>query len=303
MKRPSPRPSLNALRAFEAAARLLSFQAAAAELHVTPAALSHQVRQLESQLGLKLFERHNRAVSLTAHGRQLLPDISDGFSLIDRGIEQLTRRRSDDTLTVASGPSFTAKWLSPNLRDFLEKAPGTDVRISSSLTLVDLQRSDIDVAIRFGKGRYPGCQTVHLADDDMTPMCSPHWLAEHPLSEPADLIQHTLIDDRTHFGDDLRLPTWEDWLRASGVRRKPRNRIAFNVADHTLDAAIAGSGVVLGRTVLAQTDLAAGRLVCPFDLRIPTGFAFYAASPEARADAPLVTAFVDWLKSHFDASE
>ncbi|MEM9604890.1 MAG: transcriptional regulator GcvA [Pseudomonadota bacterium] len=293
------RPSLNALRAFEAAARHLSFQAAAAELHVTPAALSHQVRQLESQLGRKLFKRHNRAVSLTAAGASLYPELADGFALIDRAVLQLQQRRDAHTLTVASGPSFTAKWLSPNLLDFLERAPGTDVRISSSLTLVDLPRSDIDVAIRFGKGHYPGCTTVHLADDFLTPMCSPHWLAEHPLESPADLIKHTLIDDQTHLGDELRLPVWEAWLRAVGVRKKPRNRIAFNVADHTLDAAAAGGGVVLGRTVLARMDIAAGRLVCPFDTRIPTGWAFYAACPDARVDEPLVQSFIAWLKERF----
>ncbi|MEM6988260.1 MAG: LysR family transcriptional regulator, partial [Pseudomonadota bacterium] len=175
------RPSLNALRAFEVAARLLSFQAAASELHVTPAALSHQIRQLESQLGQKLFTRHNRSVSLTATGAALYPDLSDAFNLIDRAVRQTQQPQKTNTLTVTSGPSFTAKWLSPNLLDFLERAPGTDVRISSSLTLVDLPRSDIDVAIRFGQGSYPGCATVHLADDFLTPMCSPHWLAEHPL--------------------------------------------------------------------------------------------------------------------------
>lgn len=301
MEKPANRPSLNALRAFEAAARLLSFQAAASELHVTPAALSHQVRQLESQLGHKLFHRHHRSVSLTAVGQRLQPDLQEGFSVIDRAVQQAQRRAVTNTLTVASGPSFTAKWLSPNLRDFLERAPGTDFRISSSLALVDLPRSDIDVAIRFGRGHYPGCQTVLLAEDHLVPMCSPSWLAQHPLDSPADLIAHTLIDDQTHFGSDLTLPVWEDWLRAAGVRKKARNRIAFNVADHTLDAAAAGGGVVLGRTVLARTDLESGRLVRPFDLHIPTGFAFYAVSPDARAGDPLVLQFLDWLKERFCA--
>ncbi len=301
MKKPAARPSLNALRAFEAAARLLSFQSAASELHVTPAALSHQVRQLEAQLGLKLFNRQHRAVSLTAAGKRLQPELRDAFATIDRAIRDVQQRSEPNTLTVASGPSFTAKWLSPNLRDFLERAPGTDFRISSSLTLVDLPRSDIDVAIRFGRGHYPDCQTVRLADDHLAPMCSPTWLAEHPLATPADLIEHTLIDDQTHLGGDLSLPVWEDWLRAAGVRKKARNRVAFNVADHTLDAAAAGGGVVLGRTVLACTDLASGRLVCPFELQIPTGFAFYAVSPDARTDDPLVQQFINWLKERFCA--
>jgi len=238
MKKPAARPSLNALRAFEAAARLLSFQDAASELHVTPAALSHQVRQLEAQLGLKLFNRQHRAVSLTAAGKRLQPELRDAFATIDRAIRDVQQRSEPNTLTVAS----------------------------------------------------------HLA-----PMCSPTWLAEHPLATPADLIGHTLIDDQTHLGGDLSLPVWEDWLRAAGVRKKARNRVAFNVADHTLDAAAAGGGVVLGRTVLARTDLASGRLVCPFDLQIPTGFAFYAVSPDARADDPLVQQFINWLKERFCA--
>lgn len=298
---PIPRPSLNALRAFESAARLLSFQAAASELNVTPAALSHQIRALEDQLDKRLFKRHNRSVSLTSTGASLYPELSEAFAQIDRAVRQTQRPARTGTLTVASGPSFTAKRLSPKLLTFLERAPGTDVRISSSLELVDLPRSDIDVAIRFGRGHYPGCSTVHLADDELTPMCSPHWLAEHPLTSPMDLIEHTLIDDQTHLGDILKLPVWEDWLRAVGVRKKPKNRVGFNVADHTLDAAAAGGGVVLGRTVLARNDIEAGRLVCPFDKRIPTGYAFYAVSPDARAEDPLVRTFVAWLGECFTA--
>ncbi len=299
MKNPVSKPSLNALRAFEAAARHLSFQAAARELNVTPAALIHQVRQLESHLSLKLFHRHNRAVSLTPEGARLQPSLQQGFDVIDSAVQQLQRRHSAPTLTVASGPSFTAKWLSPNLRDFLERAPGTDFRISSSLTLVDLHRDGIDVAIRFGKGEYPGCQSIHLADDYLQPMCSASWLERNPLATPADLLQHTLIDDRTDLGREVVSPSWEDWLKAAGVEQAPTNRVAFNVADHTLDAASSGSGVALGRTVLAKLDLEAGRLVCPFPLRIPSGFAFYAVTPDDRENEALVEAFIAWLKTHF----
>ena len=294
---PDRLPPLTALRAFEAASRLLSFQHAASELAVTPAALSFQIRQLEEFLGTKLFHRLNRAVELTEHGRILQPGIHEAFAQMHRTMRQLKRRQQTNVLTIAAGPAFTAKWLSPRLYRFITLNPGIDARISASVGKSDLEADDIDVAIRFGPGVYPGHHSVKLMDEFVTPMCSPALL-EGPdaLRTPDDLARYTLIHDDTHLGVFI-LQEWSDWLKEAGATGvdPAKSGLHFNVADHALDAAIGGGGVVLGRTSLAAPDIRAGRLVTPFELKLKADFSFFIISLDSRKDEPAIAAFREWM--------
>ena len=289
-------PPFNALRAFEAAARHLSFYAAAEELRVTPAAVSHQVKALEDDLGVKLFRRFNRAVVLTREGRACLPGLREGFDRLAESMERVRRRDRTATLTVSVAPSFAAKWLVLRLDRFREAYPHIDVRIDASMHLVDFTREDVDVAIRYGRGRYPGLEADLLLRNEVFPVCSPALMeGPHPLRQPENLRYHTLLHDDTAISD-ASSPDWPMWLRAAGVTgidatRGPR----FNNASVALEAAIAGRGVTLAMSVLAAADLASGRLIKPFALAFPVDFAFYVVAPRASADTPKVKAFRRWL--------
>ena len=290
-------PPLTALRAFEAASRLMSFQSAAEELSVTPAALSYQIRQLEDHLGLKLFNRLNRAVELTENGRLIQPGIHEAFEHLHRTMRQLRRRQQTNVLTIAAGPAFTAKWLSPRLYRFIARHPNIDARISASVTKSDLEMDDIDIAIRFGPGEYPGHYSVKLTDEFLTPLCAPSMLeGPNAIRSPEDLQHHTLIHDDTHQGFFV-LQTWADWLKAAGVTSVDpgRSGLHFNVADHAIDAAVSGGGVVLGRTSLAEPNIRAGRLVAPFELRLKTNYSFFIVCLDARRNEPAIDAFRTWV--------
>lgn len=293
---------LNALRAFEAAARHLSFVNAAEELHVTPAAISHQVKTLEAFLGVALFRRRARGLLLTDSGQDVLPDLRDGFSALDRAVERVQRAGSRTALTVSVAPVFAAKWLVPRMRDFSETHSDIDVRISAGLEAVDFQRDDVDAAIRFGRGDYPGMRAVKLFDETVTPMCSPR-IGDRgaPLGRPEDLADHVLLhDDSLQFDRDA--PTWATWLKAAGVTAvDPARGTHFSHPDHSLQAAIDGAGVVLGWRNLAAADLAAGRLIAPFDLVLPMGLGFYLVCPEHHAARPGLSPFRDWLLTEVGA--
>jgi len=297
-------PPLNALRAFDAVSRHMSFQKAAVELFVTPAALSYQIRQLEEHLGLKLFNRLNRSIELTEHGHRIAPGLREGFERLTTTMRQLTRRRSGNTLVISAGPGFTAKWLAPRLYRYLAQHPDVDARISASLKLVDFQTDDVDVAIRFGAGIYPGCTPVKLTDEFVTPMCSPSLLTgPSPLKRPEDLIHHTLIHDDTHVGV-FELATWQDWLTTAGIKGvEVGQELHFDLANHAQDAAISGAGVVLGRTVLAQGDLDSGRLVAPFDLKLKADYSFYLIVHKDRADCAAVRSFTDWMFNECEGNQ
>ena len=290
-------PPLNSLRAFDAAVRHMSFQKAAQELNVTPAALSYQIRQIEEDLELKLFKRMNRSVRLTKYGELIAPGIRDGFEQFNQAMRKLTRHRAGDVLVISAGPAFTAKWLAPRLYRFLDKHAGVDARVSANLNIVDLETDDVDVAIRFGQGSYEGCQSIKLFDEYVTPMCSPTYLnGDARLLNVSDLAKHTLIHDDTHVGY-FKLADWRTWLDAAGASdvNPELSGLHFNVADHAIDAAVSGAGVVLGREVLAQPDLDTGRLVAPFDLKLKADFSFYSVCSAARADDPMISAFNVWL--------
>lgn len=290
----SPRlPSLNGLRAFEAAARHLSFTTAAAELNVTQTAISHQIKRLEAELGVRLFVRKNRALELTAAGSEYLPGIRAAFNDLRLATDRLRRRDNDRVLTVSTLASLAAKWLLPRLTAFQEAHPGIDVRITTSTELVDFRRGDVDAAIRYGRGDWPGLRADWLMADQIFPVCSPALLqGDRPLLRPEDLADHVLLHTSGASVDDWRL-----WLTAAGlpVDLSRHSGLTFDLNFMTIQAAIDGHGVAIGRTSYVRDDIAKGRLVAPFKMALPADAGFYLVSPETRADTPKLTAFRKWL--------
>jgi LysR family transcriptional regulator, glycine cleavage system transcriptional activator len=294
-------PPLSALRAFEAAARHMSFSKAADELHVTPAAISHQIHALEEDLGVRPFYRMNRSIELTASGRILLPGLTEAFAGIQSSVRRLRAHNDTGTLTVTASPSFAAKWLVLRLHRFQEQCAEVDVRISASDDVVDLTKGDFDIAIRYGSGKYPGLDVELLFTNEVFPACSPQLLtAGPPLRIPADLARHTLIHDQAVERDPL-VPTWPMWLKAAGVKDVPVTAgLTLNNMHLALDAAIAGHGVVLAYSTIAEADLAAGRLVRLFSLALPDQFAYYIVTAPGALERPKVRAFRNWLRQEAD---
>lgn len=303
-------PPLNALRAFEAAARHLSFKRAAAELHVSPAAISHLVKTLENYLEVRLFERRKRGLELTDAARAALPKVSEGFQSLAQGVEAMRAKDAPATLTLSAAPAFAAKWLVPRLQRFIALHPGIDVRLSATMKSVDDLRADaqatpdpgnsesreLDVEIRFGSGNYPGFRIDKLLAVALTPVCSPQVMAgEHPLHAPDALRHHALLHDDT-VGSLEGHPDWAMWLKRAGVTDvNPARGPHFTHGALALQAAADGLGVALAMDVMAADDIAGGRLMAPFDLRIPLPAAYYIVSPEARAGQPHIAAFRNWL--------
>jgi LysR family glycine cleavage system transcriptional activator len=297
----SPLPPLSALRAFEAAARHMSFSKAADELHVTPAAISHQIHALEQDLGVMLFRRLNRSIELTPSAQVLLPGLTEAFAGIQSSVARLRVHNDTGTLTVTASPSFAAKWLVLRLHRFQEKCPEVEVRISATDALVDLGKGDYDIAIRYGAGRYPGLDIELLAKNEVFPACSPQLLANGPpLRTPEDLPAHALIHDQAIERDPLA-PTWSMWLKAAGVEDVvTATGLSFNNMHLALDAAIAGHGVVLAQSTIAAADIAAGRLVRLFTLALPDPFAYYIVTAPGAIERPKVRAFRNWLRCEAD---
>ena len=286
-------PSLNGLRAFEAAARHLSFTQAAAELNVTQTAISHQIKRLEEELGIRLFIRQNRALTLTPAAKEYLPGIRAAFNDLRLATDRLLRRDDDHVLTVSTLASLAAKWLLPRITGFQEAHPGIDVRITTSTALVDFRSGDVDAAIRYGRGQWPGLRVDWLMADKLFPVCSPALLAgKKPLRKPEDLADHVLLHSSAGNDDDWRL-----WLTAAGLPTNLSKQpgVTFDLVFMTVQAAIDGVGVAMGRTSYVQDDIAKGRLVVPFDITLPVDAGFYLVSPEAKADSPKLSAFRNWL--------
>lgn len=286
-------PPLTALRAFEAAARHLSFARAAAELNVTPAALSFQIKSLEEHFGHPLFRRLNRAVELTEAGRALAPGAAEGFSILSDAWR--TARRTVDTsrLTVTAGPAFTAKWLAPRLFGFAQRNPDIELRFSASLKILDLARDEIDVAVRFGYSNDDGLYSEPLLEEWLIPMMTPELAAR--VTCPEDMADLTLLHPTdTAFLDPPA--DWATWFHAAGVEVDSTHGPRFSQADHALDAALSGSGVVLGRISIAGGDLLSGRLVAPFAPAISTRARYRAVCLPGSETRPQVRAFLDWLR-------
>jgi LysR family glycine cleavage system transcriptional activator len=292
-------PSLNGLRAFEAAARHLSFTQAAAELNVTQTAISHQIKRLEDELGIRLFVRNNRSLALTPQARDYLPLVRAAFDDLRLATERLVRKTNGKVLTVSTIASLAAKWLLPRLSTFQAAHPDIDVRITTSTGLVDFRRDDVDAAIRYGRGHWPGVHAEWLMADELFPVCSPALLqGNKPLHTPEDLAHHTLLHTSGGYDDDWRL-----WLTAAGLPAaiSKQSGLSFDLIFMTLQAAIDGFGIALGRTSYVQDDIAKGRLVVPFKIALPSDAGFYLVSPEGRTDLPKLRAFRQWLKTSLNA--
>jgi len=285
-------PSLTGLRAFEAAARHMSFTLAAAELNVTQTAVSHQIRRLEEQLGLPLFIRRNRTLLLTREAREYLPPIRSAFEDLRKATENLRRSEQAGLLTVSTTASLATKWLVSRVSAFQDAHPNIEVRIATSAHLVDFARDQVDLAVRYGRGTWPGLRAHWLMAEHIFPVCSPALLTgANPLSRPEDLANHTLLHTMVSRED------WQLWLTASDLPASiaMRRGLTFDQGFMAVQAAVEGLGVALGRTHLVQDDIAAGRLVAPFDMLLPDNAGYYVVCPEATADTPKIALFRDWL--------
>jgi LysR family glycine cleavage system transcriptional activator len=296
-----PLPPLNALRAFEAIARHLSFAKAADELHVTPAALSHQIRALEEQLGLPLFHRRTRAIELTDAGRLIYPGLHAGFESVRGAMAQLDRSRDGNVLVISATPGLVAKWLMPRLWRFLHAHPDIDARVSASLKIADFAAEGVDVAIRLSKENHPELYAERLFNDSVLPVCSPR-LVEQGLRSPADLPRFPLI----HYDIPTSMhapPLWADWFAVAGLQGDATRGLKVNVADHALDAAVAGAGVSLSFKLIASDDVHSGRLVTPFGPELPLASGYNFVCPKGHEKRPNVRAFRDWLFAEMEETK
>ncbi|CAN5281349.1 transcriptional regulator GcvA [soil metagenome] len=297
-------PPLNALRAFEAAARHLNFSRAADELSVTPGAVSQQIQNLEDYIGAALFKRTPKGLLLTDAAQIALPALREAFDRLAEAASMLTAAVDGRRLTVSVAPSFAAKWLVPRLGKFEEAHPQVDVWVSAGMELVDFAGGEIDVAIRYGAGRYPGLEVQRLMQETVIAVASPEMLAAHPLEKLEDLSGQVLLHDGSPDADDS-CPDWTMWLAARGVKgvdgaRGPR----FNQSSLVIEAAAGGRGVALAKRALAQADLDAGRLIAPFQTdATAVDFAYYVVHPKAKGRLPQVKAFVAWLMEQARAHE
>lgn len=288
-------PSLNALRAFEAAARLSSFTAAAEELHVTVSAISHQIRQLEEVLEVPLFHRASRGASrgitLTDSGRQLLPDIQTGFHHLAEGVARLQAARPAGLLTISMLSTFAMRWFLPRLPTFQARHPEIELRLSTSVRPVHLEREGFDCAIRYGHGNWPDLHVTRLLDETLTPVCSPTLLnGPHPLVTPDDLRLHHLLHAK------LRPDDWSMWLHAAGCRDvTPAAGTILDTRNLTIQAALQGYGVAVVDPTLVADELRTGLLVRPFETIAALSGAYFLVCPPALAQSPRISRLRDWL--------
>lgn len=291
---------LNALRAFEASARHLSFSAAAAELSVTPAAVGQLVRSLEEWLGTQLFHRQNSGrtrLVATEAAQRALPDISAGFDRLSLGLERLKEGSETGVLTVTVSPAFAAKWLLPRIERFHAKWPDTDVRLDTSLKPVDFVAQGVDIGVRYGAGIWPGLTAEKLMDEEIYPVCSPALAKQFGKRQrPADLADQTLIHDLS-MDSDAGFPSWSAWLKKAGVAKAAATRgTRINNSAAVLQAAIDGRGIALARSAMAHDDVAAGRLLRLFpQVEYSSTLAYYIVYRPECAALPRLAAFRDWL--------
>ena len=296
-------PPLNALRAFEAAARHLNFSRAADELSVTPGAVSQQIQNLEDYVGVALFKRTPKGLLLTDPAQIALPALREAFDRLAEAASMLTAAVDGRRLTVTVPPSFASKWLLPRLGAFEALHPDVDVWVSAGMELTDFASGEVDLAIRYGAGRYPGLEVIRLMQETVIPVVSPELLADHPLENLSDLASAVLLHDGSPAADES-CPDWTMWLAARGVRgvdgaRGPR----FNQSSLVIEAAVGGRGVALAKRALAQADLDAGRLVAPFQIATAVDFAYYLVHPKTKGRLPQVKAFITWITAEAAAHE
>jgi len=284
-------PSLNALRAFAVAGAHLNLRAAAAELFVTPSALSHQIRSLEEQLGIKLFVRNPQGLTLTTIGKTLHPQVAAAFTQLNDAVRAIKPQQRPGTITVSMLSTFAMRWFIPRLYRFQQKKPDIKVRISTSIELVNFEQEDVDCAIRSGQGSWPGTHALRLLDEQFTPVCSPSLpTGGTPLNQPSDLAMHTLLHSR------LRPEDWQTWLSAEGLADlKPRHDQEFETRNFAIAAAIRGLGVAIIDPLLVQEELKDKRLIQPFAHTLPTTSAYYLVWPTTRGESKELAAFRIWL--------
>ncbi len=283
-------PPLNSLRAFEASARHLSFTKAAEELHVTQAAISHQIKSLEEFLGVSLFLRRNRQLLLTDEGQRYWPQIRDMFENLLAATEQVRAQGATGALTVSVVPTFATLWLVPRLADFGVQYPDIDVRVRATDVPADFLREDVDIAIYYGDGKYPGLKVDRLFEEFLTPVCAPGLpTPERPLDKPEDLLYHTLLHDTD-------TSAWARWLQEAGVKGvSPEHGPVFSHSGMVLQAARHSQGVALGSSVVSRMDTDTGRLMPLFETTIPSGYAYDLVYPLASEGRPKINAFRDWI--------
>jgi LysR family glycine cleavage system transcriptional activator len=283
-------PPLATLRAFEAAARHLSFKRAADELAVTPTAISHQIRLLEETLGQKLFERRTRRVIMTSAAQTLYTPLRDSFDAIAQAVERASAIKAASTVTLTATMAFTSKWLVPRAASFRERFPGINLRLLASDDVIDLKTGAADIAIRYGAGTYPGCRSQLLFQETFAPVCSPHLNVQ----TPADLEDHALIHSEWRQLDEIT-PTWPRWYAKAGLPyRRPGSDIVFTDETHAIQAAVAGQGVALAGVALVADELATGTLTVPLGPTL-TGRGFYLVIPDGHLDDGSVEAVREWL--------
>ena len=282
-------PPLNALKAFEAAARHESFTRAAEELCVTQGAVSHQVKALEAELAIKLFNRERQRLIITEAGRDYLTVVRDALDRIAIGTERLLQRQNSGVLTVSTSPDFAAKWLVHRLGHFAEAHAGIDLRVSATMHHVDFAREDVDMAVRHGDGNWPGLDAMQLGNEQLFAICSPKLVSGRRLGKPADILKFPLI----HF--DSRAD-WTKWLRVAGISdTDAKHGPVLNRASMVIDAAINGQGIALARTTLAAWDLINGRLVRPFAETLRLSKTYWIVCPKATSNVPKIVTFRNWL--------
>jgi LysR family transcriptional regulator, glycine cleavage system transcriptional activator len=280
----SPRlPSLTALRMFEATARHASFTKAAAELHVTQAAVSHQLRALEDRLGIKLFQRSTRRLSLTPAGQRLLPAVSDAFETLSRAVADIGR--GEHLLSVTTTPSFGARWLAPRLGRFATSNPDIDLSVRHSTAVLDLAREGLDFAIRWGKGQWPDVVSELIGPSAITLVASPAYAKRLELKQPSDVARAMLLHEETR-------EDWIEWLLVAGLDRTIALRgIVFDDENALIQGCLDGQGLALMARSLAEGDLKAGRLVSPFDLTFAEGYGYYLVYEAETLKRPKCAAF------------
>jgi LysR family transcriptional regulator, glycine cleavage system transcriptional activator len=294
-------PGMRALRTLTSAGRHLNFTRAADELGLTPAAVSFQIKEIEEQLGVRLFTRTSRTIRLTEPGVILCEAAADALDVMGRAVSKAQKAgRGTAQLIVTVDPQFATKWLMRRVEDFRKLHPDIDLRFDISYEVRDFEVDDIDVAIRFGAGKYPGLAASRLFDNVIVPVCSPRLLASgKPLKEPRDLLHHTLAHiEWSRQG--VTWPNWRMWMAAAGIEDYDEsNTLVFGTSSHAVDAAMAGDAVALADFAMVANDLSEGRLVRPFDLSIKVAaeYAYFLIYPEASAADLRVTAFRDWMLS------
>lgn len=292
-------PPLNALRAFEAAARRLSFTRAADELDVTPGAISQQIRQLEDYAGTPLFRRTGRQVLLTDAGQATLPLVRDAFDRLAEAGRVMRAPARKGRVMVSAAPSFAAKWLAPRLDGFHRTHPEIEVWMSADMELTDFTTADADLAIRYGPGNYDGLKSEKLLPESVLPVCSPDFAARHGgITRPEDLAEAPLLHDESSENDPS-CPDWPSWLTARGVARDNAARgPRFNQSALVIEAAATGQGIALAKRAIAASDLASGRLVAPLaDGSMDLDFAYFVVWPKGRHLSVEVRTFMKWVRA------